>query len=104
MFNCNLLNNDLKEPNIVKAQFIFSPTRIYNLEFDQNITMYELKLMIQKAAHLSSNNFSLICNGEEYNKYNQETFESLFHEQKLVIFHLEIKLADISEIVHVIST
>ena len=97
MFDCNLLNNDFKEPNIVKAQFIVSPTRIYNLEFDQNITMYELKLMIQNAAHLRSNNFSLICNGVEYNKYNQETFESLFHEQKLVIFHLEIKLADVSD-------
>lgn len=40
------------EPNIVKAQFIITNSRIYTLEFDQNIEFRELKTMIQVAAHL----------------------------------------------------
>ena len=47
------------EPNIVKAQFIVTSSRIYNLEFDQNIEFRELKAMIQVAAHLKKNNFRL---------------------------------------------
>ena len=86
----NSIYNEHKEPNIVKAKFILSPTRIYELEFDHNILMSELKLMIQKTAHLRSKNFRLISNGEEYSKFNDETFESIFHEQKLVVFSLEL--------------
>ena len=93
----NSLKNNYKEPNIVKAQFIFSPNRIYTLEFDQNITMHELKIMIQKAAHLSSKNFRLFSDGEEYSYYEQETFESLFRGQKIVIFSLEAKLNELSD-------
>ena len=40
------------EPNIVKAQFFVGNSRIYTLDFDQNIQMKELKIMIQVAAHL----------------------------------------------------
>ena len=94
----NSYYNGYIEPNIVKAQFIISPTRMYTLEFDQNISMFELKLMIQKAAHLRSRNFRLFSKGQEYSIYNDETFESLFHEQKLVVFSLDIKLdEDINE-------
>jgi len=91
----NSIYSDNKEPNIVKAQFILSPTRIYTLEFDQNISMSELKLMIQKAAHLRSKNFRLFSNGEEYTKFNDETFESIFHEQKLVEFNLDILKSEV---------
>ncbi len=87
----NSIYSDLKDPNIVKAQFILKPQKIYTLEFDQNISMSELKLMIQKAAQIRSKNFRLFSNGEEYTKYNDETFESIFHEQKLVVFRLELK-------------
>ena len=45
------LYSDLREPNVVKAQFILSQTKTYTLEFDQNISMSELKIMIQRAAH-----------------------------------------------------
>ena len=83
-----------QEPYIVKAKFIVSPTRIYTLDFDQNIRMSELKLMIQKAAHLRSRNFRLFSNGEEYSNYKEETFESLFHGQRLVEFHLDLKLGE----------
>ena len=50
----NIINDNYpyEEPNIRKAQFIRSLNRIYTLEFDQNIEMQELKIMIQKAAHL----------------------------------------------------
>ena len=91
-YNCGY-----KEPNIVKAKFIFSSSRIYTLEFDQNISMWELKTMIQKAARLHSRNFRLFSNGEEYTKYNDETFESFFHEQKLVVFHVEVQGGEDSE-------
>jgi len=77
------------EPNIVKAQFIVTNTRIYTLEFDQNIEMKELKTMIRVAAHLKKNNFRLFCEGEEYTQFNEESFESLFPNQNLVVFTLQ---------------
>ena len=40
--------------------------------------MQELKIMIQKAAHLSKINFSLFIDGEDYTHYTDETFDSLF--------------------------
>ena len=50
----NMLSDSIigVQPNIVKAQFIVTESRIYTLEFDQNIQMKELKIMIQVAAHL----------------------------------------------------
>ena len=77
------------EPNIVKAQFIVSNSRIYTLEFDQNIEFRELKTMIQVAAHLKKNNFRLFCDSDEYTNYNEETFESIFQDKKLVVFSLQ---------------
>lgn len=77
------------EPNIVKAQFIIKTTRIYNLEFDQNIEMRELKTMIQVAAHLKKKNFRLFSDGEEYTQCNDEHFDSLFPNKKFVLFRIE---------------
>ena len=82
--------NSLEQPLIRKAQFILPNERIYTLEFDNNIQMQELKLMIQKAAHLKRRNFLLFSNGEEYTQYNTEIFGSLFPNQDLVIFTLEL--------------
>ena len=65
------------EPNIVKAQFIVTNSRIYTLEFDQNIEFRELKEMIRVAAHLKKNNFRLFCEGEECTQYNEETYETI---------------------------
>ena len=78
------------EPNIVKAKFIITETRIYTLEFDQNIEMKELKIMIRVAASIKNHNFRLFCEGKEYTDYNQETFESLFPNQHLVVFTIHI--------------
>ena len=86
------------EPNIVKAKFIMEGARVYNLEFDQNIQMKELKLMIQMAAHLKKNNFRLFCEGKEYTEYQEETFESLFPSQNLVVFTIQVeKVEDFDE-------
>ena len=86
------------EPNIVKAKFIMGGARVYNLEFDQNIQMKELKLMIQMAAHLKKNNFRLFCEGKEYTEYQEETFESLFPSQNLVAFTIQVeKVEDFDE-------
>ena len=92
--NFNCIYSEYKEPNIVKARFILSPTRIYSLEFDQNISMSELKLMIQKATHLRSKNFRLLSNGEEYSKFNDEKFESIFPGQNLVVFNIDLKKSE----------
>ena len=81
---------DSREPNIRKAKFMISPKRIYSLEFDNNIQMQELKLMIKKAAHLKRN-FKLLSNGEEYSQYNEEIFDTLFPHQSLVEFTLELE-------------
>ena len=80
-----------EEPNIRKAKFIVSSDRIYTLEFDQNIEMQELKTMIQKAAHLRKNTFSLFNNGQDYTQYTEETFDTFFPDQDLVVFTLEIQ-------------
>ena len=87
------LNNPYKvlEPSISKAKFILPNQRIYTLDFDHNITMEELKLMIQKAAHLRRNSFKLFSNGEEYSQFNEETFDSLFPNQNNVEFTLELE-------------
>ena len=78
------------EPNIVKAKFLVGNSRVYTLEFDQNIQMKELKIMIQVAAHLKKNNFLLISeDGQEYSKYHEETFESLFPSKNLVVFRIQ---------------
>ena len=82
-------NNSFQEPNIRKAKFIVSPNRIYTLEFDQNIEIKELKTMIQKAAHLKKNSFSLFNEGEDYTQYSDETFDSFFPDQTFVVFTLE---------------
>jgi len=92
--NYNSILEGYREPTIVKAEFILSPTRIYNLEFDHNITMDELKLMIQKASHLRPNSFRLISKGENYTKFSSESFESLFPGQELVVFTLELILRE----------
>jgi len=82
---------DDREPNIRKAKFVISKTRIYTLDFDHNLQMKELKLMIQKAAHLRKKNFRLFSNGEEYTQYEDEVFDNLFPHQTLVVFTLEIE-------------
>ena len=76
------------EPSIRKAKFILPKERFYTLDFDHNIQMQELKIMIQKAAHLKRRSFRLFSNGEEYTQYNQEIFSSLFPNQNLVVFSL----------------
>ena len=78
------------EPSIRKAKFIFPNERIYTLDFDHNIQMKELKIMIQKAAHLKHKNFRLFSNGEEYTQYEAEIFSSIFPNQNLVVFTLEL--------------
>ena len=88
------MDNDLSsymdlEPNIVKGQFIVTASRIYNLEFDQTIQMKELKTLIQVAAHLKKSNLRLFSDGKEYTNFNEETFESLFPSQNLVVFNVQ---------------
>ena len=84
-------SNSYKEPNIRKAKFAIGSKRFYTLEFDQNIEMQELKTMIQKAAHLKKNTFSLFNEGTDYTGYSDETFDSLFPDQDLVLFTLELQ-------------
>ena len=85
-----LKDNSYEEPNIKKAKFILSPNRTYTLEFDHNLEMQELKMMIQKAAHLKKNTFSIYKEGEDFTQYTDETFDSLFPDETLVVFTLEL--------------
>ena len=81
---------NFSEPTICKAKFILPNDRFYTLDFDHNIQMKELKLMIQKAAHLKRNNFRIFSEGKEYTQYNSEIFSSFFPNKDLVIFNLEL--------------
>ena len=78
------------EPNIRKAKFVVTENRMYTLEFDQNIQMEELKMMIEKAAHLRKNSYGLFIKGVDYTNFTNETFDSLFPDEALVIFTLEL--------------
>ena len=82
-------SNSFIEPNIIKAKFIFNQNRIYTLEFDQNIQMSEMKSMIEKAAHIRKNSYSLLSEGQVYTQYNEEKIEELFPGKKHIIFTLE---------------
>ena len=92
----NIFFSDSK-PNIVKAKFIVTNTRIYNLEFDQNIQMKELKIMIKVAAHLKKTNFRLFSEGQEYTQYYEESFESLFPSTNYVVFSIQKAEGEIFE-------
>ncbi len=81
---------NFSEPTICKAKFILPNNRFYTLDFDHNIQMNELKLVIQKAAHLKRNNFRIFSEGKEYTQYNSEIFSSFFPNKDLVIFNLEL--------------
>ena len=82
-------SNSFIEPNIIKAKFIFNQNRIYTLEFDQNIQMSEMKSMIEKAAHIRKNSYSLLSEAQVYTQYNEEKIEELFPGKKHIIFTLE---------------
>ena len=79
-----------RDPNIKQAKFILPSGRTYTLEFDHNVQMKELKIMIQKAAHLRKNSFILLSEGINYTQHNEETFDSLFPDKQLVIFTMEL--------------
>ena len=81
---------NFSEPTICKAKFILPNNRFYTLDFDHNIQMNELKLVIQKAAHLKRNNFRIFSEGKEYTQYNSEIFSSFFPNKDLVVFNLEL--------------
>ena len=79
---------NFSEPTICKAKFILPNNRFYTLDFDHNIQMNELKLVIQKAAHLKRNNFRIFSEGKEYTQYNSEIFSSFFPNKDLVILQI----------------
>ena len=76
-----------QEP-IYNAKFIVTNPRVYSFDFEQNIAMEDLKLMIHKASHLFQNKFRIFSNGIEFISYNSEIIDSLFLNQKLVVFTL----------------
>ena len=81
-------SNAFIEPNIRKAKFIFPTGKTYTLDFDKNIQMMELKTMIEKAAHIRKNSFILVSECVNITKYNEETFDSLFPDKRLVSFEV----------------
>ena len=83
-------SNALIEPTIIMAKFILSTSRVYSLEFNQDIQMKELKSMIERAAHLRKNSYGLLSEGKSYTQYNKEKVEDLFPGQKLITFTLEL--------------
>ena len=81
-------SNAFIEPDIRKAKFIFPTGKTYTLDFDKNIQMMELKTMIQMAAHLRKNSFIFVSECVNITKYNEETFDSLFPDKRLVSFEV----------------
>ena len=74
----SIQNYPYDEPSLIKARFKKSNGNIYELEFEDNIQMKDLKVMIKKAAHMRDTTFRLFYNGDEYTQYEEEEFRSLF--------------------------
>lgn len=56
MISINVLEKDIKS-NLVKAKIILPTKKEFELLFDKNIQIKELKVLIQKSIHLKSNNY-----------------------------------------------
>lgn len=82
-------NSALSQPPIKKGIFIIPPKKTYEIEFDSNIKIKELKVLIAKAARLKNVPFRLFSEGKEFTKLDGSIFETLFPNKSTIIFTVE---------------
>ena len=77
-------------PKIIKTIFILDKDRRYSFDVNQNITIRNLKKMIDTAANLGRAHIKLFHDGKEYTSNDEDSLEFLFPTLEIIIFDLGI--------------
>ena len=77
-------------PKIIKTIFVLDKNRRYSFDVNQNITIRNVKKMIDAAANLGRAHLRLFHDGKEYTSNNEDTLEFLFPTLEVIIFDLAI--------------
>ena len=77
-------------PKIIKTIFILDKNRRYSFDVNQNITIRNLKKMIDAAANLGRAHLRIFHDGTEYTSNDDDSLEFLFPTLEVIIFNLGI--------------
>ena len=77
-------------PKIIKTIFILDKNRRYSFDVNQNITIRNLKKMIDAAANLGRAHIRIFHNGKEYTSYDEDSLDFLFPTLEVIVFDLGI--------------
>ena len=77
-------------PKIIKTIFILDKNRRYSFDVNQNITIRNVKKMIDAAANLGRAHIRIFHNGIEYTQNDEDTLDFLFPTLEVIIFNLGI--------------
>ena len=77
-------------PKIIKTIFILDKNRRYSFDVNQNITIRNLKKMIDAAANLGRAHIRIFHNGKEYTSYDEDSLDFLFPTLEIIVFDLGI--------------
>ena len=77
-------------PKIIKTIFILDKNRRYSFDVNQNITIRNLKKMIDAAANLGRAHIKLFHDGKEYTSNDEDSLEFLFPTLEIIVFDLGI--------------
>ena len=77
-------------PKIRKVIFIIDKDRKYSFDVDQNISIYNLKMMIRSAASLGKVYLRIFHEGKEYTKNDPDLLDFLFPTLETVVFTITI--------------
>ena len=77
-------------PKIIKTIFILDKNRRYSFDVNQNITIRNVKKMIDAAANLGRAHIRLYHDGTEYTSNDEDTLDFLFPTLEVIIFNLAI--------------
>ena len=90
-------------PKIRKVIFIIDKDRKYSFDVDQNISIYNLKMMIRSAASLGKVYLRIFHEGKEYTKNDPDLLDFLFPTLETVVFTITIddkKLDDYDSLIN----
>ena len=77
-------------PKIIKTIFILDKNRRYSFDVNQNITIRNVKKMIDAAANLGRAHIRIYHDGTEYTSNDEDSLEFLFPTLEVIIFNLGI--------------
>ncbi len=87
-------------PKIIKTIFILDKDRRYSFDVNQNITIRNVKKMIDAAANLGRAHIRIFHDGTEYTSKDDDSLDFLFPTLEVIIFNLGIS-ADSLSLIHI---